>query len=357
MTPQSHRAPFCCGVLYLLTGSRSEMRHRAGRAWRRHLARLGGQRHHWRMSSPLSPDRWKALEPIIDAAIELPPEERRAYVQRACQGDPALQAEVERLLAASDREDGLLEQPAADQFSPLLDDEVTARLPEVLNGRYRVEQEIGRGGMATVFLARDLRHDRQVAVKVLDPDFAAALGAERFLAEIKTTAKLQHPNILPLYDSGEADGLLFYVMPFVSAGSLRTRLDREKQLPIEDATRIASEVASALDAAHAQSVIHRDIKPENILLHDGTALVADFGIALAMTEAAPRLTRPGFSLGTPQYMSPEQASSEVRIDARSDVYALATVLFEMLAGEPPFVATTGGAVLAKRAALPAPPVR
>jgi serine/threonine-protein kinase len=309
------------------------------------------------MNSPLSPDRWKTIEPIIDAAIELKGEERREYVSRTCHSDPKLEAEIERLLAAYDREDALLEYPAADLFSRLLDDAATSRLPEILNGRYRIDKELGRGGMATVFLAYDVRHDRHVAVKVLDPDFAAALGAERFLAEIKVTARLQHPNILPLHDSGEADGLLFYVMPYVAGGSLRQHMEQEKQLPIGEAIRIAQDVASALDAAHSRGVIHRDIKPENILLQDGTAVVADFGIALAVSEASPRLTRSGLALGTPQYMSPEQASGEVPIDGRSDIYALGTVLFEMLAGEAPFVGMTRSAVLAKRAALPAPPVR
>jgi Tol biopolymer transport system component len=202
--------------------------------------------------------------------------------------------------------------------------------------------------MATVYLAHDLKHDRDVAIKVLHPDLGAVLGSERFLSEIKTTAKLQHPHILPLLDSGEAEGLLFYVMPVVTGETLRARLTRERQLPIEDAVRIAREAASALDYAHRHGVIHRDVKPENILLHDGQALVADFGIALAVeTAGGERMTQTGLSLGTPQYMSPEQAMGERVIDARSDIYSLGAVTYEMLAGDPPFTGSSVQAIVAK----------
>src|SRR5688572_19631138 len=201
--------------------------------------------------------------------------------------------------------------------------------------------------MATVYLADDLRHSRRVAVKVLRPELAVVIGAERFLAEIKTTANLQHSHILPLIDSGVADGFLFYVMPFVDGESLRDRLTREKQLPINDAVRIGTEVAYALDYAHRHGVIHRDIKPENILLHDGQALVADFGIALAASKAGSRMTETGMSLGTPHYMSPEQAMGEREITARSDVYALGAMLYEMLTGDPPFTGSTAQAVVAR----------
>ena len=222
------------------------------------------------------------------------------------------------------------------------------RLAASLADRYRVDRELGAGGMATVYLAHDLKHEREVAIKVLHPDLGAALGSERFLAEIKTTAKLQHPHILPLLDSGAADGLLYYVMPFVRGETLRARLDREKQLSIPDALRIAREVASALDHAHKQGIIHRDIKPENILLQDGAAVVADFGIALAVQQAGgARMTQTGLSLGTPQYMSPEQAMGERSIDARSDIYALGAVTYEMLAGEPPFSGNSVQAIVAR----------
>ncbi|HEX6644724.1 MAG TPA: protein kinase [Gemmatimonadales bacterium] len=221
------------------------------------------------------------------------------------------------------------------------------RLQAALDGRYALERELGQGGMATVYLAHDRRHDRRVAVKVLRPELAAVIGAERFLSEIRTTANLQHPHILPLFDSGEADGFLFYVMPFVEGESLRDRLAREKQLPIGDAVGIASEVASALDYAHRHGVIHRDVKPENILLHDRRALVADFGIALAASKAGTRMTETGMSLGTPHYMSPEQAMGEREITARSDVYALGAMLYEMLSGDPPFTGSTAQAIVAK----------
>jgi Tol biopolymer transport system component len=226
--------------------------------------------------------------------------------------------------------------------------ELQDRLQVALADRYRIDGEIGAGGMATVYLAQDLRHDRKVALKLLRPELSAVIGAERFLAEIKLTANLQHPHILPLFDSGEADGFLFYVMPFVEGESLRSRLNREKQLPVPDAVRIATEVASALDYAHRHGVVHRDIKPENILMHDGRALVADFGIALAASKAGGnRMTETGMSLGTPHYMSPEQAMGEREITARSDVYALGVVLYEMLTGDPPFTGSTAQAVVAR----------
>ncbi|MEO8227717.1 MAG: serine/threonine-protein kinase, partial [Gemmatimonadota bacterium] len=233
------------------------------------------------------------------------------------------------------------------------------RLTTALADRYRIERELGQGGMATVYLAEDLRHDRKVAVKVLRPELAAVIGAERFLSEIKTTANLQHPHILPLFDSGAADSFLFYVMPYVDGESLRDRLTREKQLPIADAVRIAKEVSSALDYAHRRGIIHRDIKPENIMLQDGSALVADFGIALAASKAgSTRMTETGMSLGTPSYMSPEQAMGEREITARSDVYALGAMTYEMLVGDPPFSGSTAQAIVAKvLTEKPAPPSR
>src|SRR5690348_7078469 len=212
-----------------------------------------------------------------------------------------------------------------------------ARLTAALSDRYRIERELGVGGMATVYLAQDLKHERPVALKVLKPELAAVLGAERFVNEITTTAALQHPHILPLFDSGTADGFLYYVMPFIDGETLRSKLDRETQLSVEESVRIACDVADALDYAHHRGVIHRDIKPENILLQNGRPVVADFGIALAVSAAAGgRMTETGLSLGTPHYMSPEQATAEKEITARSDVYSLASVLYEMLAGDPPF---------------------
>src|SRR5688572_13938463 len=221
-------------------------------------------------------------------------------------------------------------------------------LQTALSHRYRVERQIGVGGMATVYLARDLRHDRNVALKLLKPELGAVLGVERFLSEIRVTANLQHPHLLPLFDSGEADGLLFYVMPFVEGETLRGRLDREKQLPVNEAIRITVAVAGALDYAHRHHVVHRDLKPENILLQDGQPVVSDFGIALAVTNAGgTRVTQTGLSLGTPQYMSPEQATGDRVIDARSDIYSLAAVLYEMLIGEPPHTGATIQAIIAR----------
>src|SRR5688572_29736606 len=221
-------------------------------------------------------------------------------------------------------------------------------LQTALSHRYRVERQIGVGGMATVYLARDLRHDRNVALKLLKPELGAVLGVERFLSEIRVTANLQHPHLLPLFDSGEADGLLYYVMPFVEGESLRGRLDREKQLPVNEAIRITIAVAGALDYAHRHNVVHRDLKPENILLQDGQPVVSDFGIALAVTNAGgTRVTQTGLSLGTPQYMSPEQATGDRVIDARSDIYSLAAVLYEMLIGEPPHTGATIQAIIAR----------
>jgi len=227
--------------------------------------------------------------------------------------------------------------------------EATGRLSAALADRYRIERELGQGGMATVYLAHDLRHDRPVALKVLRAELAAVIGAERFLAEIRTTANLQHPHILPLFDSGAADSFLYYVMPYVEGESLRDRLTREKQLPVDEAVRYATEVAGALDYAHRHGVVHRDIKPENILLAEGQALVADFGIALAVSrsDGGTRMTETGMSLGTPHYMSPEQAMGEREITPKADVYALGCVLYEMLLGEPPFTGPTAQAVVAK----------
>jgi len=224
----------------------------------------------------------------------------------------------------------------------------TAQLSTAIADRYRIERELGQGGMATVYLAHDLKHDRKVALKVLKPELAAVLGAERFVVEIRTTAALQHPHILPLFDSGTAEGFLFYVMPFIDGETLRDRLDRDTQLGVDEAIRITCEIADALHYAHTRGVIHRDIKPENILMQGGRPMVADFGIALAVSAAAGgRMTETGLSLGTPHYMSPEQATAEKEITARSDVYSLASMLYEMLTGNPPHTGASAQQIIMK----------
>jgi len=226
--------------------------------------------------------------------------------------------------------------------------DIPSRLSTALADRYRIERELGAGGMATVYLAEDLKHHRQVAIKVLRPELAAVLGADRFVQEIQTTAQLQHPHILPLFDSGEADGFLFYVMPYIEGETLREKLNRETQLSVDEAVKVTVEVADALQYAHEQGVIHRDIKPENILLHAGRPMVADFGIALALSAAAGgRMTETGMSLGTPHYMSPEQATADKDITGRSDIYSLASVLYEMLTGNPPHVGSSAQQIIMK----------
>jgi serine/threonine-protein kinase len=233
-----------------------------------------------------------------------------------------------------------------------------AALTSALSSHYQIEREIGRGGMAVVYLARDAKHDRRVAIKVLDPDLGAVLGVDRFLSEIRVTATLQHPNLLPLFDSGEVSGLLYYVMPFIEGETLRARIDREKQLPVDEAVRIGVAIANAADYAHSHGIIHRDLKPDNILLQSGQPVVADFGIALAVSNSSGgRLTQTGITLGTPEYMSPEQATGDRAIDARSDVYAIGAMIYEMLIGEPPHTGATSQAIIARIVTERAPSVR
>src|SRR5206468_777181 len=235
---------------------------------------------------------------------------------------------------------------------------ILTRLQAALAGHYIIQRELGRGGMATVYLAHDLKHDRAAAIKVVDPEVSSAIGVERFLREIRLAAQLQHPHILPLYDSGQASGFLYYVMPFVAGESLRERLEREKQLRLDEALRITREVAEALDYAHRYGVVHRDIKPANILLANDQAMIADFGIARAFAAAGEdKLTQTGLAVGTPGYMSPEQASGSTRLDGRSDIYSLGCVSYEMLAGSPPFTGSTPQAILARHLSDPVPPLR
>jgi serine/threonine protein kinase/tetratricopeptide (TPR) repeat protein len=315
-------------------------------------------------------ERQRAAVDIMAAVLDLPLAERASYLERTCGNDPALRGEVHDLLQACERvarDDGFLSEPAesfaaiiaeVESESVALEKLTLATLRHRLAGRYDIEHELGRGGMATVYLARDQRHDRHVAIKVIHPELTSDIGAERFLREITIAAGLRHPHIVPLYDSGEVGGLPFYVMPYVTGESLRQRMDRERQLDITDAICIARDVAEALDYAHAHGIIHRDIKPQNILLEEGHALVADFGIARAVEiVSGDELTDSGIIVGTPPYMSPEQADGEVRLDGRSDVYSLACVLYEMLCGEPPFTGSTPRSVGAKHMYAAVPSLR
>ncbi|MGD8322098.1 MAG: serine/threonine-protein kinase [Gemmatimonadota bacterium] len=300
----------------------------------------------------MSPTRWDRIKEILTAALSAHPDQREAIVAELSGGDTALEAEVRSLLDA-EADGDRLESLGRSLWGP--DAAMPVLVAEALEGRYEVEREIGSGGMATVYLAHDVRHHRKVALKVLDPEVARSIGRERFLAEIRTTAGLQHPNILPLFDSGEANGFLFYVMPFIDGPTLRDRLKEEPQLPVDEAVRIATQVADALAYAHRKGIIHRDVKPANILLQEGHSLVADFGIArFAAAETQTRFTEAGKAIGTPRYMSPEQARAERTVDQRTDVYALGCVLFEMLAGRPPFDGPTHTAVLARLLTGPPP---
>jgi len=287
-----------------------------------------------------SPERWARVRAAVEGVLAAPVADRDAILDAACGGDSGLREEVVRLVEACERageSESFFGAPAAafaesvlaevDAQAEGVNDVTLTALNAGLQAQYAVEREIGAGGMATVYLALDRKHQRRVAIKVLRPELSAALGVERFLTEIRVTASLQHPNLLPLFDSGEVNGLLYYVMPFVQGESLRARLDREPQLPVDEAVHITVAIASALDYAHRQGVVHRDLKPENILLSEGVPLVADFGIALAVSMAGgERVTQTGLSLGTPRYMSPEQAAGDRSIDARSDIYSLACVL-------------------------------
>jgi serine/threonine-protein kinase len=322
----------------------------------------------------LSPDEWARARALFEEAVDLPPSERADYLSRSCGSDRALHEAIEVLVEADAAPRGILDASPQVLSRLLADDEGQPALHagDTID-RYTIERELGHGGHAVVYLAHDPKHRRQVALKVLRPELALGIPAERFLREIRIAAKLSHPHILSLHDSGEVNGVLYYVMPYVADESLRDRLRREQQLPLEDALRIAREVALALDYAHSQGVVHRDIKPENILLSGGMAIVADFGIARAITVAAGEaVTETGVAIGTPEYMSPEQVSGgasagsrpegalSVRpesVDGRSDIYSLGCVLYEMLVGHAPYSGVTAQEVLARHALDPIPTVR
>jgi len=303
----------------------------------------------------MTPERWQVIKELLDGALQRSPADRGPYLEQACSSDPTLRREVESLLAADPDPGGFLEPPPHKARGEA---DIRGRLQAAVGQTYRMEREIGRGGMSTVYLAQDIKHRRSVAIKVLHEGAATAVGVQRFQREIEVLAKLQHPNILPLYDSGVVDWALYYVMPFVEGESLRARLIREKQLPVDEALRIATEVADALGYAHTQGIVHRDIKPENILLSGGHAVVADFGIGKSMVSSgSASLTTSGSFVGTPAYVSPEQGAGERHLDGRSDLYSLGIVLFELLAGVPPFTGPTPHAVIVRRFSEAAPPVR
>src|SRR5829696_9285672 len=300
-------------------------------------------------------DGWSRLALLIDAVLDAAPDARAALVAELSEGDPVRRAELERLVAQCEREPLLLSRPAAERFAGLLEDD-TARFPDALSDRYRVDRELARGGMATVYLAHDLKHARDVAVKVLHPSVALVLGRERFLREIEIAAQLHHPHIVPLYDSGDAAGALYYVMPY-EAGSLRRHLAEHGPLPIEDAVLVLRDVCDALAYAHEHGIVHCDVKPDNVLLSGRHGLVTDFGIARAAKEAAPGgLRTAGIVFGTPAYMAPEQIDAASEIDPRTDIYAVGALAYELLTGRPPFREDARRDVLAAQLTeLPASP--
>ena len=303
------------------------------------------------------PDQWERIKQIFASALERDPSTRSAFLDEACAEDSEMRREVESLLAAHQASDSFLEHAAVD-ISPSPASAHAAFADGETVGTYRILRTLGHGGMATVYLAQDLKHNRRVALKVLHPELAHALGADRFLREIEVAANLSHPHILPLFDSGKADGHLYYVMPYVEGESLRDRLQRETQLPVEEVLQIAREVADALAFAHGHGIVHRDIKPENILLADGQALVADFGIARAL-GAGRRCPayRDRDGRGNPCLHVAGAGRRRSQIDGRSDVYSLGSVVYEMLAGEPPYTGPTPQAMIAKRVPDPVPRVR
>jgi serine/threonine-protein kinase len=327
--------------------------------------------HEQKLSASSDAERWRVISAIADAALDLPAPDRAAFIGQQCASDAALHREVQRYVDACDKAagaSGFLTGHAGVRASGMIQDlgvrtsHAEAAVPELLasalSGRYTVQGEIGRGGMAMVFAALDEHDHGQVAIKVLRPALARELGTQRFLREIEIMARLRHPNLVPLLESGEAAGLLYYVMPRVQGEPLSKLLVRDRQLPSGRSLAIARDVASALDYAHSLGVVHRDVKPANILLDDGGARVVDFGVARAIVAASgERLTATGLVVGTSHYMSPEQAVSEKELDGRSDVYALACVVYEMLAGTPPFTGPTPQIVLAKHLRARAPDVR
>lgn len=289
----------------------------------------------------LLPSNWAELAPLVDAVLDEPIERRDAILDDLSKGNPDRRRELAKLVADCEREMPLLNRPAAERFAELFSDAAEVQLTGVVGGRYKIEREVGRGGMARVFLARDLKHGRDVAVKIIRPDVSASLGSGRFLQEIAIAARLRHPNIVPMYDSGETDGVLYFVMPYEEGPSLRERMRQQPPLPLVDRTSVLRDIARALAYAHDRGVVHRDVKPDNVLLSGGAAVVADFGIAKAVSAAQAEppsgaITQDGGRIGTPTYMAPEQAVGDPAIDHRADIYSFGCLAYELFAGKPPF---------------------
>ncbi len=310
------------------------------------------------------PDDWAALSPLVDAVLDLPNADREARILALTNGDAERAQTLRALIADCERDMPELCQPAPEQFAALIADEPEQALPKVLGDRYRIEREIGRGGMARVFLALDTKHNRNVAVKVIRPELAASLGRERFLREIAIAARLRHPNIVPLYDSGDADGVLYFVMPFEDGESLRQRIEQGTAMPASEYVSVLRDVARALAYAHEQGVVHRDVKPDNVMLSGGAAVVTDFGIAKAVSVAqgdssgtVTTLTQTGSGVGTPTYMAPEQAIGDPATNHRADIYAFGCVAYELITGRPPFHDLPAHQIVAAHVALPPIPIR
>ncbi len=290
---------------------------------------------------PLLPSDWEALAPLIDAVLDAAPEHRAALIIKLAEGNTAQQHALEHLVAECERDTPLLDRVAAERFDGLAIEPRDSLLPDLLGDRYRVGRELGRGGMARVYLARDLKLGRDVAIKVIRPELSASLGHDRFLREIEIAARLRHPNIVPLHDSGEVAGSLYFVMPYEEGPSLRERLSQDGALPVADALNVLRDVARALAYAHDHGVVHRDVKPDNVMLSGGAAVVTDFGIAKAVSAAltdvsGPTLTQTGSAIGTPAYMAPEQATGDPSTDHRADIYSFGCLAYEVFTGQPPF---------------------
>ncbi len=304
-----------------------------------------------RRGKRILPDDWQAVQPLLDLLLDAGPDERAALLSQRCAGDPVRRAELEHLVAECERHMLLFDRPAVERFDQVAGDEPSLELPDILGGRYQIRRELGRGGMARVYLAEDLKHARAVAVKIIRPELAASLGRDRFLREIGIAARLRHPNIMPLFDSGDADGVLYFVMPYEEGPSLRTRLDDGHAFSTTEAVSALRDVAMALAYAHERGVVHRDVKPDNVMLSGGAAVVTDFGIAKAVSAArsdsgATNITQSGVGIGTPAYMAPEQAVGDPATDHRADIYSFGCLAYELLVGAPPFVEDSSYKIIA-----------